>query len=115
MLYRDGISFSIIEHLIKFNTKKNLCRTSNSYMIKITSTFIKYFNFIFAFNMNKKSKVSRRYSWIKMQEKNSNEKIFRPRGIFHLYIAFILHILHSYIVYLHLDQVLFVNFSSGKS
>ena len=36
---------------------------------------------------------------------------------FPLYITFIygiLHILNSYIVYSHLDQVLFMNFRSGK-
>ena len=35
------ISFSITEHLLKFNTQENLFRTSNSYMIKIASIFCK--------------------------------------------------------------------------
>ena len=58
-------------------------------MIKITPIFCKWLNFIFAFNMH-----------------------------LQLYIAFIysiLHILHSYIAYLHLDQTFFDSFSSGKS
>ena len=83
-------------------------------MIKITSIFCKYFNFIFVFNIHEKSKWSRRCL---PRGLKTNEYKFRPWEIFHLYITFIygiLHILNSYIVYSHLDQVLFMNFRSGK-
>ena len=47
-----------------------------------------------------------------MNTSSVREKLFTY--ILHSYILSTLHILNSYVVYLHLDQVLFMNFRSGK-
>ena len=86
-------------------------------MIKIPSTlyFLLISNFIFAFNIYEKSKGSFRYSRVKNHKQSKAS--MKNGSVRQEFITYVLHqenILDYTEVYPSLDEIFFVNFSSGK-
>ena len=102
---------------MKFNTKKKQLFLNVELLYDQDSFyFLLISNFILAFNIYEKSKGSFRYSRIKNQKQSKAS--MKKGSVRQEFITYVLHqenILDYTEVYPYLDQVLFVNFSSGKS